>query len=127
MESKTTRSDGTGRDRPAVELISELIMPHPGSFNATRMGRGEPGLPTGFSWRDVSYEIVEELAAWKESSREGARAGGDVYLRRHNYKLRMSDGSTWSVYFVRQTPRTGNPKNRWFLYTLERDETESVN
>lgn len=126
MESDSTKTEGTNGDRPAVELISEPITPHPGTFDATRMGRGEPGLPTGFCWRGVSYDIEEELAAWKESSREGARAGGDLYLRRHSFKLRMSDGSTWSVYFLRQTPRTGNPRNRWFLYTVDRVGTENV-
>ena len=83
------------------------------------MGRGEPGLPTGFTWRGKTVEIAETLRAWKESSREGARASGDLYLRRHNYRLRMSDGSIWSIYFVRQTPKSGNPKNRWFLYTID--------
>ncbi len=102
------------------ELVSEPLRPHPGTFDTTRMGRGEPGLPSGFTWRGDSFEIAEELSAWKESSREGARAQGDLYLRRHCFKLRMSDGSTWSIYFERQSPRSGNPKQRWFLYTIER-------
>ena len=104
------------------ELVSEAITPHAGTSNAARMAGGEPGLPTGFTWHDDSIEIVEQLAAWKQSSREGARAQGDLYLRRHYYRLRMSDGTTWVVYFVRQSPRSGNPKNRWFLYTIERTE-----
>ncbi len=102
-----------------TDLVSEPITPFANSFDTARMGRGEPGLPKGFVWRDRSFDIVEELRAWKHSSREGARAGGDLYLRRHYYKLRMSGDSIWTVYFVRQTPRTGNPKNRWFLYTIE--------
>jgi hypothetical protein len=85
------------------------------------MGRGEPGLPSGFTWRGNSVTIVERLETWKHSSREGGGAG-DLYLRRHYYKLRMSDGSIWTVYFVRQTPRTGSPKNRWFLYTIAKDK-----
>ena len=101
-----------------AELISEPITPHTGTFDTTSMGRGEPGLPTGFTWRGKSAEVLERISAWKESSREGGGAG-DLYLRRHCYSLRMSDGSIWTVYFVRQTPRSGNPKNRWFLYTIE--------
>jgi hypothetical protein len=104
---------------PMAELISEPIAPHPGTFDTSRMARGEPGLPTGFTWRDDPVEVVERLGAWKQSSREGARAGGDLYLRRHYYRLRMSDGCIWTVYFVRQTPRSGSPKTRWFLYTRE--------
>jgi hypothetical protein len=101
------------------DLVSEPIKPLADSFDTTRMARGEPGLPKGFVWRAASYHVVEELNAWKESSREGARAGGDLYLRRHYFKLRMSDDRVWTVYFVRQTPRSGDPKSRWFLYTLE--------
>jgi hypothetical protein len=102
-----------------AELISEPITPRAGTFDTARMGRGEPGLPAGFTWRGRSLEIIEELRAWKQPSREGARAGGDLYLRRHYYRLRMDDGAVWTVYFVRQAPRSGNDKARWFLYTIE--------
>ena len=117
---RLTEDDAWGYGPPVVtELISEPITPHPGTFEATRMARGEPGLPGGFDWRGCSTKVVELIGAWKESSREGGRAGGDLYLRRHYYRLRMSDGRLWIVYFVRQTPRSGNPKARWFLYTIE--------
>lgn len=101
------------------ELISEAITPFAGTFDATAMGRGEPGLPAGFSWRDRDYAITRVLQAWKHSSREGSTAQGQLYLRQHRYKLLMDDGSTWEVYFVRQTPKTGSPKKRWFLYTRD--------
>ena len=104
------------------EFVSEQITPKQGSSDASAMGRGEPGLPGGFTWRGSSVEIVERISAWKHSSREGGGVG-DLYLRRHYYKLRMSDGSIWTVYFVRQTPKSGNTKDRWFLYTIERDQT----
>jgi 2-polyprenyl-3-methyl-5-hydroxy-6-metoxy-1,4-benzoquinol methylase len=73
----------------------------------------------GLVWRGLSMAVVEELGAWKDSSREGARAGGELYLRRHYFRLRMSDAAIWTVYCTRQTPRSGDPKRRWFLYTLE--------
>ena len=102
-----------------ADLISEPIQPHAGTFDTVRMGRGEPGLPKGFVWRGRSAEIVEELRNWKQSSREGGT--GELYLRRHYYKLRMSDGSVWTVHFVRQSPRGRDAKKRWFLYTVERE------
>ncbi len=107
--------------RRTAELISEPVTPRIGTFDATRMARGEPGLPAGFNWRGHWIDILEVLEAWKDSSREGGHAGGELYLRRHYYKLRMGDGRIWTVYFVRQTPRSGNPRNRWFLYTIERE------
>ncbi len=101
------------------ELISEAIKPQSSTFNASRMARGEPGLPAGFTWRDEAFDIVELLQAWKESSREGSAAQGELYLRRHYYKILMSDDSTWTVYFIRQPLKSGNPKQRWFLYTID--------
>lgn len=102
-----------------AELISEPILPLAGTFEAPAMARGEPGLPAGFQWRDQPYEVVECLRRWKESSREGGHAQGELYLRRHAFELLMSDGTRWSVYFVRQTPRSGSPRARWYLYTIE--------
>ncbi|MEK6674419.1 MAG: DUF6504 family protein [Planctomycetota bacterium] len=101
------------------ELVSELIQPQGGGFNTLRMGRGEPGLPQAFTWRGRAYTILHELQAWKESSPEGGHTGGELYLRRHYYKLRMSDGTNWTVYFLRQTPRTGQSRHRWYLYSVE--------
>ncbi len=104
------------------EFVSEPILPLPGTFDAASMARGEPGLPRGFTWRCRSLEIVQRLEAWKESSREGGSAEGQLYLRRHYYRLRMSDGTIWTVYFVRQSPRGADSKARWFLYGLEQGE-----
>ncbi len=100
------------------ELISEPITPVRGTSDSAPMAAGLPGLPEGFVWRGKSFGISEVLEQWKQTSREGGRAGGQMYLRRHCYTLRMSDGSIWSVYFVRQTPKSGSPKTRWFLYTV---------
>ena len=102
-----------------TEFVSEAIRPRAGTFDALGMGRGEPGLPSGFDWRGESLTIVERLAAWKDSSREGSRAQGELYLRRHYYRLLMSNEAVWTVYFVRQTPRSGSPRSRWFLYSVE--------
>lgn len=100
------------------ELISEPITPEAGTFDTSAMGRGEPGLPTAFTWRGRSAKVAEVLRVWKQSSREGGRAGGELYLRRHYYELRMADGAVWTVYFLRQPPRSGNARARWFLYTV---------
>ncbi|UCF33227.1 MAG: hypothetical protein JSV78_12930 [Phycisphaerales bacterium] len=100
-------------------LISEHIIPKEGTFSTTSMGRGEPGLPTGFTWRDQPYRILHVIRSWKQSAREGGKVSGGLYLRRHYYQLRMDDDSIWTVYFLRQTPKSGSVKARWFLYTIE--------
>ena len=101
-----------------AEFVSEPLTPKPGTFNAARMAAGEPGLPTGFTWRGEDFDVAEVVEAWKHSSRAGGRAGGQLYLRRHYYRLRMINGQVWTVYFVRQTPTSGSAKARWFLYAV---------
>ena len=102
-----------------MEFVSDPIAPYGSGFDTVAMGRGEPGLPSAFTWRQVPYEIDERLRAWKESQREGGRARGELYLRRHYYELRMTDGSVWTVYFVRQPSAPRASRSRWFLYTIE--------
>ena len=96
-------------------------MPCKGRFDAPAMARGEPGLPSGFQLRGLSYDVIQRIEQWKHSERESGRAGGELYLRRHYYKMRMSDQSVWTVYFTRQPLTSGSFKDRWFLYTIERD------
>ncbi len=105
-----------------IEVVSEPITPYSAGFDAGAMGRGEPGLPLGFTCRGDSHRVTECLDRWKQSERESGRAGGELYLRRHYWRLRMDDRSVWTVYFLRQTPRSGSPKKRWFLYSIERED-----
>lgn len=102
------------------EFVSESIRPIEGTADAAAMASGLPGLPRGFEWRGQQYEVVEQLAAWKWSSRAGGSAKGQLYLRRHYFRLRMSDQSVWKIYFVRQSPRGGSSRRRWYM--LERSD-----
>ena len=100
-----------------AEFVSESIEPR-GSIDRAPMGRGEPGLPEAFAWRDGLFRIEAVVQAWKASSPEGG-GSGNVYLRRHYYRLRMEGGDIWTVYFLRQAPRSGRAERRWFLYSRE--------
>jgi len=101
------------------EFVSEAIAPAGGAFDTAAMAAGEPGLPGVFSWRGADYRVLGVAARWKESSPEGGRAGNEVYLRRHYFKLIMDDQQLWTVYFVRQRPKSGPPAARWFLYQID--------
>ena len=65
------------------------------------MVRGEPGLPQGFAWRDEERRIEEVLSTGKAATPDR----GEMYIRRHTYRLRMDDGEIWNVYFLRQAPK----------------------
>lgn len=119
MHREPTHQPVKGDDRTVSEFVSESITPLEGTFDTARMALGEPGLPGGFRWRAETFQVVEKLSAWKESTREGGRPDGELYLRRHYYKIRMSNRSTWTVYLIRQASGCSNPKKRWFLYLVE--------
>ncbi|MEP0848599.1 MAG: cytoplasmic protein [Phycisphaerae bacterium] len=99
-------------------FVSEPIEPHPRGFDTHAMGMGLPGLPPGFLWRGREWTILAVLESWKHSEPEGGRSGGERYLRRHYFKLRMDGGDVWTVYFLRQRPRSGSAKARWHLYSI---------
>lgn len=104
-----------------AEFVGDQITPAGGGFDTAAMGRGEPGLPSAFKWRDETVGIDAKLSVWKHSERESSQSGGELYLRRHYFKLRMADASVWTVYFIRQPSKSGSSKARWFLYTIESD------
>jgi hypothetical protein len=99
------------------QFISEPITPLPGAPDTRAMVRGEPGLPPGFVWRDQEYRVVERLDAGKTLSPDR----GELYVRRHTWRLRMDDDSVWEVYFLRQPAKgaaRGRTGARWYLKTV---------
>lgn len=100
------------------EFISEPIKPVEGTFDAAGMARGEPGLPHRFIWRDKEYTVAEVLEKWKESG-PCKTGGGEIYLRKHWFRLRCTDGLEMTLYFERQPRAKSQNKNRWWLYTIK--------
>lgn len=105
-------------------FVSEPIAPLRGTFDTAAIARGEPGLPEGFTWRGTERRIDEILEAGKLATPEFS---GELYVRRHEWKLRMDDGSVWDVYVTRNAPKGASRRarlTRWFLKT-RRDEASS--
>lgn len=105
----------------AEQFVSEPISPVAGSFDPAAMSRGEPGLPSGFVWRDKQYDVAEVIQAWKESGpcRSG---GGEQYLRKHWWNIRTGNGEEMTIYFERQARSKRQSKKRWWLYTIDERE-----
>jgi len=100
------------------KFISEMIKPLAGTFNTAAMTRGEPGLPSGFVWKNTEYIIDEVLEVWKETS--ACKSGSsEIYLRKHWYKIKTTNGMIMTLYFERQARSKKQNKARWWLYTIE--------
>ena len=93
-------------------FVSERIDPLPGRFEAAAMVRGEPGLPAGFAWNGVEHHVAERLEAGKRTGAMRGNTGGERYVRRHTFVLRMDDGAIWETYCTRQPPIA------WYLYRI---------
>ncbi len=103
------------------EFISEPIEPESGSFSTELMARGLAALPGAFTWRGRRYEVVECLDHFKESAPEGGKAGGERYLRRQVFIVRLDTGQKAQLYVQRQ-PSSGASaraaKRRWYIYSI---------
>jgi hypothetical protein len=106
---------------PNEEFISEAVQPMAGTFDARPMGRGEPGLPLGFRWRNTKYHIRSLLRNWKSSEQEGGV--GELYLRRHWYTIDTDADVRMTLYCERQARSRRQPKQRWFLFSLSRPDS----
>ncbi len=105
----------------AERFVSEPIQPASGTFDATGMTRGEPGLPQQFVWRNQQYAVAEVLEVWKEQG--PCRSGStEMYLRKHWYRIRTAQGPEMTIYFERQARSKRESKKRWWLYTVGSEE-----
>jgi hypothetical protein len=102
------------------EFVSEELTPVAGTLDAASMSHGEPGLPERFTWRGREYRIAGLLRKWKTSG-PCHHGSGEVYLRRHWYRILTEPRTVMTVYCERQARNAKRPKARWFIYTIEPD------
>ena len=100
----------------AERFIGAAIQPVAETFDASRMGTGEPGLPREFRWGPRTVRIVQVLKNWRETGpcRHGS---GERYVRKHWYEVHADSGETMRIYFERQ-PRSRKNKSRWWLFSV---------
>jgi phosphoribosylglycinamide formyltransferase-1 len=104
----------------AEEFVSEAIKPVAGTFDPAGMVRGEPGLPRRFVWRDQEYTVATVLGTWKEDG-PCKHGSGEMYLRKHWFKILTEQGTQMTIYFERQARSKRQSKTRWWLYTINRE------
>ena len=101
-------------------FVSEPLLPVEGSFDATRMSQGEPGVPRLFRWRKKEWIVADVLESWKGFG-DCAHGSGERYVRRHFYRLRTADGWVLVIYFQRSFGRgqVTSAKTRWRVLSIE--------
>lgn len=104
------------KKRSEQRFVSERLKPVPGTADTTAMGRGEPGLPREFVWREARLRIARVLATWRETG-PCTHGSGELYVRKHWFDVEMADGQIGRIYFERQ-PRGRNRRARWWLFSI---------
>ena len=104
----------------AEQFISAAIQPIVGTFDATRMSTGEPGLPRQFRFGSQIIQIARVLKTWRETG-PCHHGSGESYVRKHWFEVLTDGGDRMKIYFQRQ-PRSRANKIRWWLFTIDKVE-----
>lgn len=100
----------TAQRRFVGEPLSEVC-----PFDPVIIASGQPSAPGSFKWRDQTYTVKHVLSVWKDVS-DGSKGDEPGYVRKHWFRLQLTNGWVVEVYFLRQPQGPGKP--RWFLYTM---------
>lgn len=88
----------------------------------------KPDCPQAFIWRDETYVIEEELSAWEDYRRRGkmernmepahlrhALRMGSWGVGRFYFRVRVTGGAIFEIYYDRAPQNASNRKGNWFL------------
>jgi len=111
---------------PDEKLVSEALEPvFDGEAPETPIVAGEPVVPGAFWWRGALYPVVRILQAGRELG-PCTHGSGEMYLRRHWYRIVSAEGLVMRIYFERRPRSSGKVTRRWWLYSVSAPSTENV-
>jgi len=95
----------------------------------------KPGPPSGFSWRDEGFRVVETLSTWTDYRRRGRMAQnmeeghletaarrGSWGVGRFYFRVRVEGGRVFDLYYDRAPDGPGDRAGHWFLYRELRED-----
>jgi hypothetical protein len=109
-----------------IRFISEKIEV---CFDSPPLLEKKPGCPDGFSWRGISFIIVEILAEWHDYQRKGrmsknmkpanakiATAKGSWGVGQDYFRVRTNKQRIFDIYYDRAPQSVNHRKGAWFVY-----------
>ena len=88
----------------------------------------KPSCPSRFVWQGESYRVAAELSQWRDYSRRGRAARnmqpqhaavaehrGSWGVGRFYFRVRVSDGRIFELYYDRAPKGSDQRKGAWFL------------
>lgn len=112
-------------DDSPLHFIDESIEVH---YDLAPLLEKKPACPQGFTWRGVEYGIVEMLAEWQNFRRRGRMArnmipahlqqasrAGSWGVGRFFFRVQVSDGRIFDIYYDRAPEDSAHRKGNWFI------------
>ena len=111
---------------PETRFISEPISV---AWNEPPLLEKTPRCPDRFTWGEDTFEISELLREWKDTERRGrmsqnmrpehlvrARLKGSWGVGRFFYRVAVSDGRVFDIYYDRAPQGSDHRKGVWMLF-----------
>jgi len=112
----------------AFRLLRFIQEPISVDFDQSPLLEKKPGCPDRFSWGDERHEIIELLAEWHDYNRRGrmarnmrpahaaiAQQRGSWGVGLDYYRVRVSSGRIFDLYYDRAPAGAGQRKGAWFI------------
>lgn len=101
-----------------TQFVGESIEPVAATIDASRMARGEPGLPRRFLWRGGEHEIDEVLSTGRRTG-DCSHGSGEQYVRRHTYRVRTKAGVVMDLSFDRSARTPRELRTAWRILSID--------
>lgn len=88
-----------------------------------------PGCPSGFTWKEQTYPIVELISEWQDNARRGRMARNmrpehaAVAAQRGSwgvgvtyFRVRTATGEVFDIYYDRAPRDVSHRKGAWYVY-----------
>lgn len=109
---------------PDERFISESLEPLYSVESGLQAPAGEPVLPGAFRWRGGALPVLRLLESGRGLG-PCTHGSGEMYVRRHWYRIETSGGRIMRIYFERRPRGRGRKTRRWWLYAIAGGEADS--
>jgi len=115
--------------KPSTQFVDEMIEV---GFQGNSPLEKTPRCPDRLIWRNSVYQVVEELAEWREFARKGrmsknmqpqhatrASRVGSWGVGRFHFQVKVESGEIMEVYYDRAPIDVDKRKGGWYLVSVQ--------
>ena len=99
------------------------------TFDVPPLATKKPDPPSGFTWQEDSYKIIETISRWFTYERKGrfaknmrphnlrkAERRGSWGVGRFYFRVKTERGQIFDLYYDRASEAVGDRKGHWYLW-----------